>query len=78
MMVVVAFFAVALALFVQSLRLQQALVREQFLRADAEARLASAMAEAQRAQYVLMMTEARRERAQNPGTPTRARSEQRR
>jgi hypothetical protein len=59
-MAVVAFLALALAVIVQTVRLNQALIREQRLRAEAELQ----RAEAQRRDYFLRMVQAEREWAE--------------
>jgi hypothetical protein len=56
-MVAVAFLALALAVIVQSVRLNQALIREQQLRNEAELQ----RERAQRAEYVRMLAEAQAE-----------------
>ena len=58
MMAAVAFLAMALAVIVQSVRLNQALIREQQLRNEAELQ----RERAQRAEYVRMLAEAQAER----------------
>ena len=57
MLAVVAFLALALAVLVHSVRLHQALIREQRLRAEAELQ----RAEAQRRDYFLRIAQAERE-----------------
>jgi hypothetical protein len=52
-MVIIAFLALAFTAVVQSIRLNQALVREQLVRATAEDQRARAEAEARRVQAVL-------------------------
>ena len=66
-MVAVAFLALTLAVIVQSVRLNQALIREQRLRNEVELQ----RERAQRAEYVRMLAEAQadRQRQMSPAAP---------
>jgi hypothetical protein len=66
MMAAVAVLALALAVLVQSVRLHQALIREQLLRAEAELQRARA-----EAKYGEVMAVLKRQRHAPPAAPTR-------